>query len=53
VQNLNICVVVIDNGAYAILQGEMQRMANAPMGPAAEDVFDLKRPVFLAGLNLM
>ena len=43
-ENLNILTVIIDNGAYAILQGEMTRMANAPMGNAATDMFDLTRP---------
>ena len=43
-ENLNVLIVIIDNGAYAILQGEMSRMASAPMGPAATDVFDITRP---------
>ena len=48
-ENLNVLTVIIDNGAYAILQGEMTRMANAPMGNAATDMFDLTRPA----LNLV
>lgn len=43
-ENLNVLTIIIDNGAYAILQGEMTRMANAPMGNAAADMFDLTRP---------
>ena len=43
-ENCNILIVIIDNGAYAILQGEMSRMAAAPMGLAATNVFDLTRP---------
>ena len=43
-ENLNILTIIIDNGAYAILQGEMTRMANAPLGNAAQDMFDLTRP---------
>ena len=43
-ENLNVLTVIIDNGAYAILQGEMTRMADAPMGHAATEMFDLTRP---------
>jgi len=43
-ENLNVLTVIIDNGAYAILQGEMTRMADAPMGKAATEMFDLRRP---------
>ena len=43
-EGLNVTNVILNNGAYAILQLEMARAGAGPGGRAAEALFDLTRP---------
>ncbi|RZS38799.1 acetolactate synthase-1/2/3 large subunit [Herbihabitans rhizosphaerae] len=43
-ENLNVTTVLINNGAYAILRMELQRVGAEGAGPKANDLLDLSRP---------
>ncbi|MGZ4575416.1 MAG: thiamine pyrophosphate-dependent enzyme, partial [Mycobacteriaceae bacterium] len=43
-EQLNVTTVLVNNGAYAILRMELQRVGAATPGPRAMDMLDLSRP---------
>jgi len=43
-EQLDITTIICDNGAYAILSGELQRVGAAGDGERAQQLLDLGRP---------
>jgi acetolactate synthase-1/2/3 large subunit len=43
-QGLDVTTIVLNNGSYAILQLELNRVGAEPAGPKAKDLLDLTRP---------
>lgn len=43
-EGLDVTTVVLNNGSYAILELELERVGAEPPGPRAKSMFDLSRP---------
>ncbi len=43
-ENLDVTVILLNNGSYAILQHELRRVGVASPGPTAQSLLDLTRP---------
>jgi acetolactate synthase-1/2/3 large subunit len=43
-ERLDVTTIIFNNGAYAILRLELQRVGGGARGPKADDMFSLSRP---------